>query len=265
MKITILKAAGILLGVLLVLFLALRLYVSHEEKKRSEAPGNAAEYDAENLTRHPDSPLRGKTILFLGSSVTEGAAAEGQSFVELFEVLDGVQAVKEAASGTTLADRVSLPALAAFGNGGSYVKRLRELDPASAVDCVVCQLSTNDATMKMPLGQIGDGDARTVTGAMEWIIRYCRDTWGCPVVFYTGSYFESAGYAAMVDRLYELKDLQGIGIIDLYTDGAFNALDPETYDFYMYDGIHPTKAGYAEWWFPKMEEDLTRILTGKEG
>ena len=28
----------------------------------------------------------------------------------------------------------------------------------------------------------------------------------------------------------------------------------------MPDPIHPTKAGYSEWWFPKMEADLTRIL-----
>ena len=47
-----------------------------------------------NMKKHSESPLSGKTILFLGSSVTYGSAAEGQSFVELFETLDGVNAVK---------------------------------------------------------------------------------------------------------------------------------------------------------------------------
>jgi hypothetical protein len=28
----------------------------------------------------------------------------------------------------------------------------------------------------------------------------------------------------------------------------------------MFDPIHPTKAGYYEWWFPKMEADLIEIL-----
>ena len=52
----------------------------------------------------------------------------------------------------------------------------------------------------------------------------------------------------------------GIDVIDLYTDDTFNAIDAETYAFYMFDPIHPTKAGYYEWWFPKMEADLIEIL-----
>lgn len=264
MKKKLLRVAVILIAVLLVLFLALRVYIAVEEKKRADAPGNAEEYNAENLGRHADSVLTGKRILFLGSSVTFGAAAEGQSFVELFEALDGVDAIKEAKSGTTLADKTSALALIAFGNGDSYVKRLQAVHTETPPDCVVVQLSTNDATMKLPLGEVGDENPKTVTGAMEWIIRYCRDTWDCPVVFYTGSYYDSAEYAAMVDRLFELQAKWGVGVIDLYTDEAFNAIDEETYDFYMYDDIHPTKAGYLEWWFPKMESDLIGILSEKE-
>ena len=65
---------------------ALQVFVKIEERKRAEAPGNSAKYDLVNLEKTEDSPLRDKTILFLGSSVTYGAAAEGQSFVELFEL-----------------------------------------------------------------------------------------------------------------------------------------------------------------------------------
>ncbi len=254
----------ILSAVLLLLFAALKVYVAIEATKRAAAPGNAAAYDVSNLEKHPDSLLAGKTFLFLGSSVTDGAAAEKQSFVELFEALDGVNAIKEAKSGTTLVDKPSLLAAIAFGNGDSYVKRLGQIDPNAKIDCVVVQLSTNDATMKLPLGELGDSDPQTVTGAMEWIIQYVRDTWGCPVVFYTGSRYASAEYAAMVERLYELRDKWGVGVIDLYTDEVFNAIDPETYALYMFDPIHPTKAGYYEWWFPKMEADLIEILSEKE-
>ena len=258
------KGLLILLAVLLVLYLAVQGYIAMETKKRADAPGHAAEYDVDQLQAREATALNGKTILLLGSSVTEGAAAERQSFVELFAALDGVSVIKEAKSGTTLADKTSLPALLFFGNGDSYVKRLKQIDPDTQIDCVVVQLSTNDATMKLPLGEIGDGDTKTVTGAMEWIIQYSRNTWNCPVVFYTGSYYDSDAYAAMVERLYELRDQWGIGVIDLYTDEDFNAIDSDTYDFYMYDSIHPTKAGYLEWWFPKMEADLIRILNEKE-
>ncbi|MBQ3292074.1 MAG: SGNH/GDSL hydrolase family protein [Mogibacterium sp.] len=215
-----------------------------EETKRANAQGLE------------DSLLTGKTIIFLGSSVTYGAAAEGQSFVELFEHLDGVNAIKEAKSGTTLVDKTSVLAEAAFGNGESYIKRLCKLDPEMHVDCVVCQLSTNDATMKLPLGELDTFDTGTITGAIEYIIKYCRETWGCPVVFYTGSYYESSEYAAMVDRLYEIRDKWGIGVIDLYTDKEFNAIDKADYDIFMYDPIHPTKVGYSQWWMPKLESEL---------
>ena len=43
-------------------------------------PGNAEQYSVENVAENPDSPLRGKTIIYLGSSVTEGYAACGSSF-----------------------------------------------------------------------------------------------------------------------------------------------------------------------------------------
>ncbi len=257
----------ILAGLCILLFAALKIYIAHEERVRAAAPGNDKRYNVENLSVHPDSVLKGKRILFLGSSVTYGAAAQGQSFVELFETLDGVKAIKEAKSGTTLVDKNSILALIAFGNGNSYVHRLKAIDPAIQLDCVVVQLSTNDATMKLPLGEISESkeltsfNTRTVTGAMEYVIRYCQDTWQCPVVFYTGSRYDSAPYQAMVERLHELQDKWDIGVIDLYTDEVFNDITPEQYSLYMFDPIHPTKAGYIEWWMPKMKEELIRILS----
>ncbi len=262
----IVAAIIIVAAILIIGRIALRIPIAAEAKKRADAPGNAEAYRVENLEKHPDSILTGKSILFLGSSVTYGAAAEGQSFVELFAYLDGVNAIKEAKSGTTLADKPSVSARIAFGNGDSYIKRLKAIDPGSKIDCVVCQLSTNDATMKLPLGEIGPGreldafDVKTITGAMEYIIRYCQNVWNCPVVFYTGSWYESAEYQAMVERLHELRDKWGIGLIDLYSDEKWNAISRQAYDLYMFDAIHPTKAGYLHWWMPKMEKELAQIL-----
>ncbi len=259
-------AAAAVAALLLALMGALQIYIRAEKEKRAEAPGNAETYDLSRVEQNADSPLKGKTIVFLGSSVTEGAAAEGQSFVELFEHRDGVCAIKEAKSGTTLTDDFSLSAQIAFGNGKSYVSRLKELDKNAVVDALVCQLSTNDATTDKPLGSVSgsrvmeDFDTDTVTGAMEYVIAYAKETWGCPVVFYTGSYYDNDNYAAMVGRLYDLQEKWDIGIIDLYTDEAFNDISQDDYRFYMYDEIHPTKAGYEEWWMPKMEEELEEIL-----
>ena len=89
--------------------------------------------------KHVD--LKGKTVLFLGSSVTYGAASGGVSFVEFAAKKCGFNYVKEAVSGTTLADI----------DESSYVSRLKRIDKKLKVDLVVCQLSTNDSYRGVPL------------------------------------------------------------------------------------------------------------------
>ena len=61
------KGLLILLAVLLVLYLAVQGYIAMETKKRADAPGNAAEYDVDQLQAREATALNGKTILFLGS------------------------------------------------------------------------------------------------------------------------------------------------------------------------------------------------------
>lgn len=221
------------------------------EKRLSRLAGNGEEYAAEHVLPLDGSPLKGKRIAFLGSSVTYGASSLGTSFVEYLAARNGFTYHKEAVSGTTLVD-----------NGeNSYPARMKRMDCAEEFDLFVVQLSTNDATKREPLGEIAgrnaeNYDTSTVCGAIEYIITYVREAWGCPVVFYTNAYYESENYAAMVGALKQIAAEYGIGVIDLYTDEAFNAITDEQRSLYMADGIHPTKAGYLLWWTPEMEEYL---------
>ena len=213
--------------------------------------GNGEVYALENVTSLKNSPLEGKHICYLGSSVTYGASSMQTSFAEYISVRNKTTFVKEAVGGTTLVD----------AGETSYVSRLKGIDTNANFDLFVCQLSTNDATQKKPLGTITpDGtmefDTSTVYGAMEYIIAYVRDTWGCPVVFYTNSYYEKAEYAAMVGALYQLQEKYDIGIIDLYNDKEFNSITEDQRTLYMADNIHPTKAGYLQWWTPMFEKVL---------
>lgn len=213
--------------------------------------GNAAEYDFSQIEPMENSPLEGKTVLFLGSSVTNGAAALQQSIPEYFAARMGCTAIREAVDGTTLCDTGS----------NSYVQRLlNNISRDQSIDLVVCQLSTNDATKQMPLGNIGDGDTTTITGAIEFIIDYARETWDCPVVFYTNAHYDSKAYANMVDRLHEIAEHDGIGVLDLWSDDAFNNITDEQRAVYMYDSIHPYKAGYRDWWGPELERQLCEYL-----
>ena len=263
--------ALIVVGVIVVLWaISLSAFLANAEHKKAAAPGNGPEYALDTAPDVEESPLRGKRVLFLGSSVTYGAASQKVSFVDYLAKQDGVQTTKDAVSGTTLVDEWSFYSLGSSLNAGSYIKRLKAIDQKTVYDAVVVQLSTNDASQNKPLGEVSADrdletfDVHTVTGAMEYIISYSQKTWGCPVVFYTGSYYENDAYAAMVDRLYDLQDKWGIDIIDMYGDESFNDISESDYALYMWDPIHPTRAGYLRWWTPFIRQHLGDIL-GKLG
>lgn len=218
--------------------------------------GNRAEYSSAALDEYCGEGrerFSGRKALFLGSSVTFGAASMEDGIPEYFAKRLGMEITKEAVSGTTLVDL----------DDTSYVSRLRNnVDIHEPYDLMVCQLSTNDATRGLPLGEIGKGremedfDTSTITGAMEYIIAYGKKNWHCPVFFYTGSRYDSRNYEAMVGRLYELAEKWQIGVLDLWTSDEFNAVTDEERSLYMADPIHPTRAGYMKWWCPEMERQL---------
>jgi len=226
--------------------------------KTMRLPGNASQYAPEKVERIAGSPLEGQHIVFLGSSVTYGASSKGVSFADYIAARNGCAITKEAVSGTTLVDE----------GIGSYISRLKTLDASRPIDLFVCQLSTNDATQRKALGEVTfskerDGfDVKTVAGAIEYIIAYAQETWDCPVVFYTNPRYDSETYAAMVELLAKIADKWDITVIDLWNDTEFNSITDEQRRLYMADSIHPTQAGYLEWWTPKMEKVL--YLEGQE-
>lgn len=226
-------------------------------RKLRKHPGNVEEYHLEHIQPLPDSPIAGKRILFLGSSVTKGENSLDVSMADYIGVLDSCDIVKNAVSGTTLADI----------NRRSYVSRLKKMNSDQHFDAVVVQLSTNDATQDIPLGALAAGkdpakfDSKTVLGALETILAYVKDTWDCPVMIYTGVRYESDAYQAMVDAMPSLADKWGVTIADLWNDPDMNRISKEDYELYMFDSIHPTQAGYL-WWTPKIEEGLKNMLSG---
>jgi lysophospholipase L1-like esterase len=224
------------------------------------ADGNTADYDVEKVEMLADSPLKDKTLYFLGSSITIGYGSNGMAFPHYIARRNQCNAVVEAVSGTTLMDT----------NKNSYVRRMEtstKFDKNAEVDLFICQLSTNDAgggtADKLNLGDItgpagnpGAYDKTTITGAMEYIISYARRTWNCPVLFFSCSRRDDPRYDRMVERLNELAAIWGIGVLDLWNDGDFNNITREQRKLWMIDETHPTKAGYLEWWTPAIERFL---------
>lgn len=228
-----------------------------QQARLSKLPGNVEQYHLYNISPKASRPLEGKTFYFLGSSVTKGEHSLDVSFADYLVKLDSIISFKEAVSGTTLVDT----------GKNSYISRMKNnIDSQIQMDAFVCQLSTNDATRKKPLGGISTDrdlnsfDTSTIIGAIEFIIVYAQTTWNCPVIFYTGTKYNSELYDQMVSALFELQSKYGIGIIDMWNNEQMNNVSDDDYKLYMSDKIHPTQAGYLFWWTPVIEEYLYRFL-----
>ena len=228
--------------------------------------GNSEPYSVASTDLIPDSPLKGRAYVFLGSSVTYGASSEKESMVDFLMARDGAVCYKEAVSGTTLA------VLKGADGKKSYVTRLntfieKNMCPVTP-DAFICQLSTNDMHHPEVFGEITAEEVRdkdafntaTTFGAMEYITALVKEIWGCPVVFYTNSFLDNPDYETMIAGLYRLQEKWGVTVIDLYNDAEFNQITEEERALYMADSIHPTKAGYRDWWLAKFEEALTQLL-----
>ena len=229
------KILKITLSVVLILILAVGLGLAYLvgaaggggpfdfvwKNKLKKMPGNAEKYSLENIEPLENSPLGGKRICYLGSSVTLGLYSMDVSFADYISYRNGCEYVKEAVSGTTLVD-----------NGKtSYIQRMKNnIGTDEKFDAFVCQLSTNDASKEMPIGELSrsenleDFDTQTITGAMEYITVYAKQTWNCPVIFYTGTKYDSKQYQQMVDALLPIRETGRIfftiGSIDYLKHGG---------------------------------------------
>lgn len=220
--------------------------------------GNLFKFNPPRGTMNPQSCLYGQRIGFLGSSVTYGAAAGGNSFVEYLQVKDGIIPTKSAISGTTLSGLEQ----------NAYTSRLRkDFDQEASYDAFVCQLATNDDRAHKIMGSItpdlqtGQFDRNTTIGAMEDILFYVKTHFGCPVVFYTCLRKPDEAYAELVRQLYALQAKWHFYILDLWADPVLKAT-VNRFPNMMADDAHPTKMGYKQLWTPLFEQKLIDVLSG---
>ncbi len=204
--------------------------------------------------------LEGKTIIWLGSSVTYGHANGGISMAEYLAHSTGCISAKYAVSGTTLVD-----------NGdNSYIARMKKIPSDLKCDYFICQLSTNDATKKLPLGKIGDSfdidsfDTSTVCGAIEYVIAYAKERFDCPIAFYTNPKYGSAEYRRMVNAMLKIKEKWSINVLDLWNNEELSAMtESERTAFLeknMADIIHPNGMGYKRWLTPIFREFIENTI-----
>lgn len=105
-------------------------FVKLHDYKVSSLEGNSEQYSLEYVKPQNSNVLNDKNIIFLGSSVTYGAASKGVTFADYIGKRNSCNVIKEAVSGTTLVDE----------GIDSYISRINKLDCDNA-DLLVCQLS----------------------------------------------------------------------------------------------------------------------------
>lgn len=224
---------------------------------------------------------RTRAIVFVGSSVVYGANSGGHSFVDEIIENDGYYVVKLAVSGTSLA---TVP----YGSphhGNTYTERFDNYieqqhqatkdDLDYIIDRVIVQLSTNDAGQSLPLGEVTKTndellDVSTTLGAIEYFIQTSLNKLNCGITFLSSPQYGQKGdsyrdnYAAIINAFnkqilpkYAQKD---VDIIDLWNDKDFNNITSSQREKWMADIVHPTLAGYVEWWYPKISEHLKKVV-----
>lgn len=208
-------------------------------------PGNSAHYDLAQIPRSTFRDFEGMNLFALGSSVTWGFASGGVGLAEYLAHRYAMTAVKEAVNGTTLAGH----------DADSYVARLHKHSTSTdTVDLFLLQLSTNDARK-------GYSTAESMR-AVEDIITYVHQQWQAPVIVYTNTRFASNAYGKLVDALHETQRRRGdFFIIDLWNNEQLNTVTSAQHNLYMADDIHPTRAGYVQWWGPYVAQKLEEIMS----
>ena len=207
--------------------------------------GNDSRY-INSIKIQPETILKGKRILFIGSSVTRGAASMNISFADMLQKKYNIYMIKDAIDGTTLVDV----------DNNSYISRLKKYTARDNIDLLVVQLSTNDSYKNFSI-RGGEG---SIENSIYIIVDYAEKVLNCPVLFFTNPPpVDNTRYKEMVELLVEIGKNNKIYIIDFYNN-EFNSMSQYEYQLCMFDHVHPTLAGYFHW-LPYFEDVLEKIFS----
>lgn len=201
--------------------------------------------------------LRGKKIVFLGDSITQGAGATNEEnvYLEVCAKKLGAKAVNFGVGGTRIAPQIT-PSAEAFCDE-YFLLRAKKMDKDA--DLVVVFGGTNDfGHGDAPFGCIGDKDPATFCGAYDALIEYLMATYGKEklIIVYPlrrrnetatngdGSKAEgSKPLAEYHDAEKAIAEKCGLKSVDFWNDGDLNPNTPDGNENFA-DGLHPNDIGH---------------------
>ena len=197
--------------------------------------------------------LKGKTINFLGDSITAGSGASNKKlcFVEQFKKITKIKKVNNYGIGGTRIARVTVPSAHADWDK-DFVGRFTEMDRNA--DIVVVFGGTNDyGHGDARLGTFESRDVHTFYGACHTLMCGLTEMYvGKTVVFMTPLHRENEftkdknGHILKeyVKVIKEVAEYYSIPVLDLYAMSGIQPEIPVVKERLMPDGLHPNDAGH---------------------
>ena len=205
-----------------------------------------------------ESPWKGKSVVFVGDSITAGLGTTKIYYKYLEENLKFGSVTPMGVSGSCISSGSDY--------GQSKEPLINRYKNIPSADLIVIFMGTNDYGHETPLGNVDDTQDGTFYGALNIIVpelvskfssnkivfvtpmhRYGYGTSKILGTKFTYDNIANGVGAKLSDYAEALKTVcsnNGIYVIDLHTECTLNPADPETRSEYMPDGLHPNATGH---------------------
>lgn len=236
------------------------------------------------ISGETDSPLKNKTVLYTGDSITESRdyskesqyanIANGGAYPKLISDLTGNVYKNYAVGGATISAKPGT-------NNMHICESIANMQ--SAADIVSISGGINDYWVNTPLGTIDLAtysdtfDDTVFASALEHTLQQCIDKWPNAQIVYvithkckTSAYSKNNvghTFADYVEVIYKACEKYSVRVIDMFANSSLNGFNKNQAGYFIPNddavnkgGTHPTKEGYELFYVPYIKNVLESII-----